>query len=418
MAKGFYNESIWRRQREPLNLVPQCGMCGLDKKCQSPHMPVTGEGKKKILIIGETATAIEDQRHTHFMGDSGGVLAQVLHRVGVNLRKDCWSTNAVICRPWVLSEEGGSINRLPTNEEISYCRPNLANTINKYKPEIIIPLGYAAVYSLIHMAWKESEVESIGTWVGWKIPSVKLNAWICPTYHPLSLLEEKGPVMELLLSKHLTEAVKLKGRPWPEGPPNYKTMVECIYEHDKAAKAIEEMMQKAIFPGIFGDKSLIEPLAFDYETTMLKPESSKAKILSCSLSDGHRTIAYPMVGDAIEATKRFLNSNIPKIAANMPFEDRWSRKKLGVIPRNWYWDTLLGAHWLDCRKGIVSVKFQSFVLLGADDYSYIIDPDKTSRGANSTNNMDKVELSDLLLYNGLDSLFEYRIAMKQMQSYK
>lgn len=394
-------------------MVPQCGKCGLDKTCISPKMPVTGAGKCKILIVAEAPGANEDERNIQLVGNAGNELTRILHKVGINLRKDCWLTNALICRPWERDKDGEVINRKPTKEEVSYCRPNLANTIRSLQPDIILPLGETAVMSIMPLAWKDGEVDDIGTWVGWQIPSVKLNAWICPTYHPSFLLHEKSPVAELLVTKHLRAAEKLKGKPYPDGPPDYKKMVTCIYEADKAAIAIEEMMSQSHYFDELGNEGL-HPIAFDYESTTLKPEWPVAKILSCSMSNGNTTIAYPMIGAAIEATKRFLKSDIPKIAANLPFEDRWSRKKLGVCVRNWYWDTLLGAHWLDCRSGIVSVKFQSFVLLGADDYSYIIDPDKGSKGGSKENNMSKVEISDLLLYNGLDSLFEYLIAMKQM----
>ena len=411
--RGFLSESIWRRQREPLQLVPQCGKCGLDKTCQSPKMPVSGEGRRKILIVAEAPGENEDRRGIQLVGDAGNICATILHKVGINMRKDCWITNAIICRSWEKNENGATVNRTPTDDEIDWCRPNLSNTIQRLKPDIIIPMGERAVRSIMPLLWKEGEVDSIGTWVGWQIPSVKINAWVCPTYHPSAVSYDRTPLTELLMTKHLRAVDKLQGKPYPDGPPDYRKMVHCIYDAEEAATAIDQMMTDAVAFDETGNDAL-QPIAFDYETTMLKPEGAKARILCCSLSNGHQTIAYPMIGRAVEMTKQFLKSDIPKIAANLQFEDRWSRKILKVIVRNWLWDTLLGAHWLDCRRGIVSVKFQSFVLLGADDYSYIIDPDKGSRGSTKENRMDKVEISDLLTYCGLDSLFEYLIAQKQM----
>lgn len=401
MPRGFFPASVWRRQREPLALVPECGKCGLDKTCLSPKMAVTGQGRRKILIVAEAPGENEDKQNKQLVGNAGNELIRILHKVGINMRKDCWLTNAVICRPWGRNEYGTIVNRKPEDNEIDYCRPNLSNTINQLKPEMILPLGESAVKSLIALAWKEGEVKDIGTWVGWQIPCIKLNAWICPTYHPSFILHEKGPVAELLVTKHLRAAEALKGRPHPNGVPDYKSKVTIIHEEAKAAIAIEEMMQVS------------GPIAFDYETNMKKPHSKDSKILSCSLSNGKRTIAYPMIGKAVEMTKQFLRSDIPKIAANLPFEDGWSRFVLKTIVKNWDWDILIGNHWLDCRHGINAVKFQSFVYLGADDYSYIVDPDKGSKGSYSENRMSQVEISDLLLYNGLDSLFEYEIAMKQ-----
>lgn len=398
-------------------MVPQCGKCGLDKTCKSPKMPVSGAGKRKILIIAEAPGSNEDDKGIQLVGEAGNHANRIFHKVGINMRKDCWLTNALICRPWGYSEDGNVVNRTPTKEEVAYCQPNLMNTLTRYKPDIIIPMGEMALRSLIPLVWKEGEVESVGTWVGWQIPCVKMNCWICPTYHPSAIMYDKTPVTELLITKHLRAVDKLTGKPYPDGVPDYRSMVEMIYDPEKAAVAIEELMREAILPGVFGDKSKITPLAFDYETNMLKPYHSKARILCCSMSNGEYAIAYPMIGKALEMTKQFLRSDIPKIAANLPFEDQWSRKILKTIVRNWRWDTLVGAHWNDCRHGIVSVKFQSFVLLGADDYSYIIDPDKGSRGGSTENRMSKVEISDLLLYCGLDSLFEWQIAERQMKGY-
>ena len=48
--KGFFPDSDMVRQT-PLPLIAQCGKCRLYKTCQSPKMPVHGEGRKKILVV-------------------------------------------------------------------------------------------------------------------------------------------------------------------------------------------------------------------------------------------------------------------------------------------------------------------------------------------------------------------------------
>ncbi len=144
-------------------------------------MPVSGNGDRKILIVAEAPGKEEDQQNTQLIGQSGQWLRVELADLGVDLDRDCWKTNAIICRP-----EG---NRTPTDAEISHCRPNLLNAIEELKPQTIILLGDAAVRSLIGFLWKENP-GPIGRWVGWRISDQKLNAWVCPTWHPAYLMRE------------------------------------------------------------------------------------------------------------------------------------------------------------------------------------------------------------------------------------
>lgn len=416
--KGFFSESTWLKIKEPLSLVPLCGKCGLEKHCNSPKMPVSGLGKKRILIVAESPGQNEDDRGIQLCGNAGNEAIRILHKVGLNMRKDCWLTNALICRPWHKNEKGNVVNRKPTNHEIDYCRPNLAKTLAELQPDIIVPMGDVALRSLIPLAWKEGEVEDVGTWVGWQIPCHKLNAWICPTYHPSFLIREDeeerrvNPVAEMLVTKHLRVVERLKGKPFPNGPPDYQSRVKITQDSDFAAEVATYMIESALIEDT--------ALAFDYETTMLKPDSKDAAILCCSLSDGQTSIAAPWRGRFVEVMKKFFRSPIKKIAANIRFEDRWTRKQVGVIVRNWWWDTVLGAHWLDPRGGICSLKFQGFVQLGVEDYDSHVEPMKKGKGGggNALNRMKDVDINDMLTYCGLDSLYEWIIAHMQREKLK
>jgi hypothetical protein len=45
--------------------------------------------------------------------------------------------------------------------------------------------------------------------VGWSIPLVKRNAWLCPTYHPRDVLkQQEDPIWRLIYSSHLKNALK------------------------------------------------------------------------------------------------------------------------------------------------------------------------------------------------------------------
>lgn len=399
MPKGFYSPTAWG-QREPLPLVPLCGKCGLWQHCQSPKMPVSGKGRRKVLIVAEAPGETEDLRNTQLVGNAGSELVRILATLGVDMRKDCWLDNSLRCRP--MDKDGK--NRTPTNDELSYCRPNLSNALKVLSPDVIIPLGIPAIKSVVALAWKDGEVDDAGSWVGWQIPSIKLNAWICPTYHPSFLLHEKNLAAELHVTKHLRAAFTLQDKPY-KTLPNFEDRAKTTMDSQKAADIIRSLV-------IYG-----APLAFDYETTTLKPDSEHAEIICCSVSNGEISIGYPWLGEAIVATKEMIQSDVPKIAANFPFEDRWTRKKLGCAVKNWYWDIVLGAHWKRCNRGICSLKFQAFVLLGMYDYDSHLNPymQRADKNSNLPNRLKEVELEKLLKYCSMDSLLEVLVAQRQME---
>lgn len=385
---------------ETASAIPKCGTCGLLRSCVSPKMKPTGEGKRKVLFIAEAPGETEDARGVQLVGEVGQEFRSRLEdKFGFDLDRDSWKTNSIVCRP--------PNNNEPTDLQIDSCRPNLLKTIRELQPEIIILLGTAAVKSLIGYLWRHDESPGpIGRWVGWKIPSIDFNAWICPTWHPSYISRsEKNPVVGLWFDKHLQAALDLNGRPYPDGVPDYRSKVERIYEPEKAASILREMIRRG---GV---------ASWDLETTTLKPESHHAQIVCCSVCwNGKKTIAYPWVGEAIVATKEFLLAeSIRKVGWNQKFETRWAKKILDIDVVGWIHDGMQCAHVLDNRGGVTGAKFQAFVQLGLPPYDSAVQQYLKATGGNAKNKIREVELRDVLLYNGLDSLVEFLIYEKQKQ---
>lgn len=397
MPQGFFSDTQLSVLSSPEPRIPQCGRCGLAQTCRSPKMPVAGKGKKGILIIGEAPGEIEDRQGKPFVGVTGQLLQTELRRCGIELFEDCWVTNALRCRP-------SNSNEIKDKKSILYCRANALNAIKEYKPVCVILLGNSPLRSVIGHLWRE-DLGNITRWAGWRIPCQRYNTWICPTFHPSYVkreMEDRGghPLVLKNFRWHLEGAVAKTKRPW-RIVPDYSKEVTILLDPKKAADCI----------GAFGGE-----VAFDYETDRLKPDMDDSRIVCCSISDGATTIAYPWHGEAIAATKELLqNPNIAKIASNLKFEERWTRKHLGITVKNWGWDTMLAAHALDSRKGITGLKFQAFVRLGLEDYSVRIKPflESAEKRGNSKNTIRKANLDDLLVYNCLDSLVEYKIAQLQ-----
>jgi uracil-DNA glycosylase family 4 len=394
VKQGFFNLSELAVSNTASTL-PRCGLCGLSHGCKTPRMKPTGKGKRGVLVVAESPGSHEDERGVQLIGEAGQVLRRILKSIKVDLDRDCWKTNAVICHP--------KDNKTPADIQITACRPHLLATIKKYKPHTIILLGMTAVKSLTPVVWKDSVGSGLTKWVGWNIPSQKINAWICPTYHPSYLLRTKNDLLENMVQKHLKAAFRYTKRPW-ENVPDYKEKIEIITRPSKAAAAIREMIGRG------------ECVVPDFETNCVKPEEPESEIICCSLcQSGKRTISYPWSGEAIDATIELLKSPLPKVGANIKFEDRWSRRKLGFGVRGWYWDTMLASHVLDNRSGITSVKFQSFVRLGVEGYDAHIKPYLKSKGRERINRIKELPIVDVLLYCGMDSEVEWSIFRSQQK---
>ena len=357
-------------------------------------MQYTGKGREKILIVAEAPGETEDRKGTQLIGKSGQLLRKHLRKYKIDLDRDCWKTNALICYP----------DESPVNDSrVLQCRPNLLKTIRELNPRTIILLGGVAVKSLIGKLWRE-DVGAIGRWVGWRIPCQQLNMWRCPTWHPSYLLRQNDPVLDLHFGRHLGKAIELnrKGkRPWREFP-FYRNCIRIAVNESRTVEWLHYFK---------GEKCI----AFDYETTALKPDAKWTDIVSCSVCNGSESFSFPWQGEAIKVMSELLRSPIPKIAHNAKFEDRWTRAKLGHGVRNWKWDTMQAAHVLDNRQGTKGLTFQAFVQLGQKPYDNHIGPYLRSKSPKEPNRIREAPLRELLLYGGLDSLLTYKLAQRQMK---
>jgi len=396
--QGFFDTSI-THSKKPVSLLPRCGACGLLNHCTSPKIPVTGRGRSGILLVGDAPGTSEDFSNSNFAGKAGQFLRKVLKDFDVDLDNDCWMTYALICKP----------EEFPSDKQIDYCRPNLMKTIRDLNPRIVIPLGFAAMKSFIapYYRGEDEGTGSILDWAGWRIPLQKINTWVCPTFSPDTVVDMKedrnGPIYEVQFRRHIERAVACESRPWSTIP-DYKSEVEVMFDPSEAAKWIREITRRG------------GPSSFDYETNCLKPDREEAEIHTIGICwKGVRTMACPFVGEVVEATKEYLISGNPKIGCNTKFEERWSRKKLGVRVNRWVWDIMQSAHHLDNRKGITSAKFQSFIRLGQEPWDGAVSAFLQAGDAVSLNRIKECDLRTLLIYNGVDGICEYKVAEKQKE---
>lgn len=388
--EGFFTD-VELTPRTEEGLASFCQRCGLFRSCRTARVPPAGGGRRRILIVAGVPMSDDDAGMAH--------LRARLDKAGVSLDKDCWLASAVSCAP--------DDCRNPTGDEIASCNKRLWKTIRELKPKVMILLGDVALESFLLGRWKKS-VGGIGQWRGFAVPDHEAGCWVAPIHHPNHVLacaaksKSGDDVSEVVFGEDLAKALRIAKDDPPMPKADAIDHVEVITSSREACLALNACKAKLI--------------AFDYETTGIKPLSlPNHRVISCGVAESADK-AYAFMLD--DETRSHLfpllrNTQVRKIAANMKFEELWTRFTYdgdGVL--GWKWDTVLAAHVIDNRSGICGVKFQAYVNFGELGYNDAAEDYIKSRpdGYNRMEDMPKVQL---LTYNAMDALLEYRIAMAQ-----
>lgn len=369
-----------------------CVSCGLYKHCQSPKMEPTGGFAKKILIIGDQPTEIEDVHGQQFLSRKGKFLKKTLQKNGISLEEDCLSVNAIRC-----------YTKKPIQKlNIEACRNKVFEVINKYKPKIIITLGDLALQSVLAHRWKK-DFDNVHKWRGYTIPDQDLGAWLCPVYDPAFVQISEEQVHTI----------------WHK---DFNAIKQLL--HKKVPKTKEPEIEYVT------DLSFLDNLksgdyAFDYETTGLKPHAKGHKIICASVADSKDHVwVFPMPDNAKDR-KPFIDflqrQACYKIAHNMKFEDNWTNVILGTEIQGWKFDGQIAAHLIDNRTGVTGLKFLVYVYLGIVDYDsdisgHMKSVDGTANGFNKLDEFyhkNNENARKLLRYCALDSAYEFAIAQIQ-----
>jgi hypothetical protein len=153
-------------------------------------------------------------------------------------------------------------------------------------------------------------------------------------------------------------------------------------------------------------------LAFDYETTGLKPDAEGHRIVSLGVSPcSGKAWAFKWTDALREPWIRLLrNKRILKAAHNKTMEHRWSAKILGAVPSPCV-DTALLAHVADNRRSFTALDDQAWVRFGFPCWGkelerYLIpsSESKQKAGGNAVNQIGDAPVPKLLKYNAIDAL--------------
>jgi DNA polymerase len=91
-----------------------------------------GNADADLMFVGEAPGAEEDRRGLPFVGRAGGLLNEMLERIGMS-RDDVFIANVLKCRP--------PGNRDPQPLEIESCQPYLFEQVRLIEPRVVATLG-------------------------------------------------------------------------------------------------------------------------------------------------------------------------------------------------------------------------------------------------------------------------------------
>ena len=164
-------EVSWDSLHLEIQACQRCPLCrGIHRK-----VPGQGDGKAKLMLIGEGPGAEEDLQGLAFVGAAGQLLTKMLAAIGLT-REQVYICNVVKCRP--------PHNRTPLPEEAEACLPYLRAQFSLLRPRVILLLGATAARAILGDQIRITRDR--GIWVE------KKGVFFMPTYHPAALLRDES----------------------------------------------------------------------------------------------------------------------------------------------------------------------------------------------------------------------------------
>ena len=124
--------------------IKTCPKCRLSET-RLNAVPGEGSHRAQVMFVGEGPGENEDKSGRPFVGAAGQFLNGLLQKAGI-ARDEVFITNIVKCRP--------PQNRVPLEDEVEACSDYLMAQIAVIEPKFVIPLGGAALKTLLGADFK------------------------------------------------------------------------------------------------------------------------------------------------------------------------------------------------------------------------------------------------------------------------
>lgn len=382
--QGFFSKKE-TQSTELSNRHLSCSACGKYTQTKHARIKAYGNGKKSILNI------LPYPEDTPYEGKEFRLLTRYYKKYGIDVFEDCYTIYAVQC----------SSMKIPSANEIACCRLRVIKVVNEYQPKVIFAFGEIALNSLIADRYSKA-IGSIHQWRGFQIPDQDLKAYVCPVLQLLYVDKFETKEAETVFKQDFEQALK--------------KLDETFYRDKKPTiNVIDDISDLK--------SKLSNLIAFDYETTGLKPHAQGHRIISnavCDNADSCYVFLMPRTRKEWKPwTDILADKHIFKMAHNIKFEEAWSVNILRQNVLGWEFDSMIGAHIIDNRRGITSLDFQVYVNFGIADYSSDVKEYLRAKTPNEFNRINELLETHtgknmLLTYNAYDAVYEYRLAMKQI----
>jgi DNA polymerase len=165
--------------------IKTCPKCRL-AETRTHAVPGEGSPRASVMFVGEGPGENEDKSGRPFVGQAGKFLNTLLERAGI-AREEVFITNIVKCRP--------PENRVPLTDEVEACSDYLMAQIAVVEPKFVIPLGGAALKTLLGPDLKITQVRCR--------VFRKSGILYIPLYHPAAALH-RPPLVETLQADIMT----------------------------------------------------------------------------------------------------------------------------------------------------------------------------------------------------------------------
>lgn len=328
--------------------------CNLWKSVNTPFIKCSGSKTPEILFVGEAPDADDDYQGANLVGDSGKTLRNMLQAIGFNMGVVAFST-VVKCRT---TKQGykGIVNRAPENSEVNKCKNHVIAEISVLKPKIVVLLGSAPLKGVLNKSGitnqrgREFIVDGI-TYV--------------PTFSPSALLYDESKKEPLL--EDLAFVYEL----WQKQ--STKTVQPVSYYFLNSLKHFDVFLSKL---------TTAEELAFDTETSCLKPFQAGAKIVAVSFSMVEReAFVIPLYhnkqmffeGRKLAMVKGIIKdvmeSDIPKDAQNGKFDIQFLEVTEGIKVKNLVHDTILAEYLRSEERGTHDLDYLAWKYTDMGGYS-------------------------------------------------
>jgi uracil-DNA glycosylase family 4 len=389
----------------------QCKVCSLNTIPSNlhPHIKPSGTSTPEVYILGEAPGAEEDEKGIPFVGRTGGMLRKLIQQAHPNWYSKLRWSNVVRTRP--------PKNRDPHPEEIECCRPSVAGDIQQSRPKAIFGFGN------VPLQWALKR-EGITLWNGRKVP-VRIgahNCWFFPMLHPSYVMrmqdDENNHDAHFVFSLNIHSAfsqIDTLPEPLVHTESDARNNVEIItgQSSDDISKVL------SFIKSLYDQKTV----GLDYETKMLRPYSTGARILTLALSSAERTLAFPLShaesGFTDQQAKRindeykgFLyNAKCRKLAHNLAFEMEWTAYFFGEnsLRAGLWGDSLSQSYIIDERPKTHDLDFLVMQYFGFN-LKQLSNLDK--------NRLDREPLESVLRYNGMDAKYHRLLYLEQRKELK